>query len=631
MRILALFLLAGLAWGQSLPNAVPTPTPIMQFLDASGRPLIGAKLCTYAAGTSTPQATYTSYTAGTPNTNPVIADAGGRVQVWIGALSYKFVLRNGGGATSCSDGDIVWTADHVQDTALYFVNYVQTVGTATLISYTNPLTGGVSRTVSNRLAEDNYVKDFGAVCDGSTDDHADIQQALNSVIADNGGRVNLPIGVCNIGSVGVSIPNSSVSGPGVIVRGQGRYASSLKYTGSTAAFKIGITGSFTYRNSLEQFSVDITTAGVNAIGINMITCLYCNFVQMGVISEFDRATSRQVGLQLTGGEVADNTFGAYFKWDASEVRGSFYRGVYFAGENLGWGYNSCQFLGGGIISTGSVVANTIGLWLHQGNQNMFINTDAENWSTAVRSDAYDNSFSGFRTEGSTLGLNMTAASIPCCPNPTDTTGGSFNRVFSSDFPNGITDNSGGTSQIWGTDNGGNFENHLTNQVYLDSTLQIPGNTAIKWLLGGGGSSGIYWGDFGDPLSTYISTDSGGILHIGAEGQEYLQISKAQTFSGGLQIPVGIWRNSAGLQHFTIPAASVCSTAASVGAICNQPITYNTAFADANYTPVCFISTVGTGVPVALASAFTSTTINVRVAALTAAAANGSISCIAIHW
>lgn len=161
----------------TLPNAVPMPTPEIQYLDMNGAPLAGSKLCTYAAGTSTPLATYTDSTAGTPNTNPIILDSAGRASVWVAAKLYKFVLRTGGDGT-CSTGSIVWTQDNVADTTLYFTNAVKTVGTASLITTTNTPTGSVSRTQLSKNNDILSVKDFGAVGDGSTDDTAAINLAM---------------------------------------------------------------------------------------------------------------------------------------------------------------------------------------------------------------------------------------------------------------------------------------------------------------------------------------------------------------------------------------------------------------------------------------------------------------------
>lgn len=67
-----------------------------QFFTNSGVPLTGGKLYTYAAGTTTPQATYTSSSGVTAHANPIILDSAGRVpggEIWLTAPAYKFVLN----------------------------------------------------------------------------------------------------------------------------------------------------------------------------------------------------------------------------------------------------------------------------------------------------------------------------------------------------------------------------------------------------------------------------------------------------------------------------------------------------------------------------------------------------------
>lgn len=68
-----------------------------QFFDNNGVPLTGGKIYSYAAGTTTPLATYTSSSGGTAHTNPIVLDAGGRVpnggEIWIALQLYKFVLK----------------------------------------------------------------------------------------------------------------------------------------------------------------------------------------------------------------------------------------------------------------------------------------------------------------------------------------------------------------------------------------------------------------------------------------------------------------------------------------------------------------------------------------------------------
>ncbi len=54
-----------------------------QAVDSNGDPLSSGKLYTYAAGTTTPLATYTNEGGATPNANPVILDAAGCANVWL--------------------------------------------------------------------------------------------------------------------------------------------------------------------------------------------------------------------------------------------------------------------------------------------------------------------------------------------------------------------------------------------------------------------------------------------------------------------------------------------------------------------------------------------------------------------
>ncbi|MFN9969514.1 MAG: hypothetical protein ACK58T_06400, partial [Phycisphaerae bacterium] len=50
-----------------------------QFFDDSGNVLSGGLIYQYAAGTSTPLATYTSAAGGAQNANPIVLDSGGRL------------------------------------------------------------------------------------------------------------------------------------------------------------------------------------------------------------------------------------------------------------------------------------------------------------------------------------------------------------------------------------------------------------------------------------------------------------------------------------------------------------------------------------------------------------------------
>lgn len=81
--------------------------PKFRAFDSNGDPLSGGLLYSYAAGTSTPLATYTTRAGSVANANPVVLDANGEANVWTTpGVDYKFELRS-------SAGVVQWTVDNV--------------------------------------------------------------------------------------------------------------------------------------------------------------------------------------------------------------------------------------------------------------------------------------------------------------------------------------------------------------------------------------------------------------------------------------------------------------------------------------------------------------------------------------
>ena len=66
-------------------NLSPLAGAGWQFFDNNGVILSGGLLYTYAAGTTTPQTTYTSSSGATPNANPIVLNSAGRIatDVWL--------------------------------------------------------------------------------------------------------------------------------------------------------------------------------------------------------------------------------------------------------------------------------------------------------------------------------------------------------------------------------------------------------------------------------------------------------------------------------------------------------------------------------------------------------------------
>ena len=87
-------------------SAFLSPSPWLQFVDDNGVPLAGGTITTYAAGTSTPQATYTDYSGTIACPNPIVLDAAGRAFFWLATEGYKYVI-------SSADGTFNKTIDNI--------------------------------------------------------------------------------------------------------------------------------------------------------------------------------------------------------------------------------------------------------------------------------------------------------------------------------------------------------------------------------------------------------------------------------------------------------------------------------------------------------------------------------------
>jgi hypothetical protein len=124
------------------------------------------------------------------------------------------------------------------------------------IGYTPTGTGSVARTVQAKLRESVSVKDFGAVGNGSTDDTAAIQAAINSLGANTGGTIYFPAGTYR------TTATLNCTQRGVTLDGDGADASIIRAEQSTGAVVRF------YRRFSGLRNIGLSSAGARAAATN---------------------------------------------------------------------------------------------------------------------------------------------------------------------------------------------------------------------------------------------------------------------------------------------------------------------------------------------------------------------------
>lgn len=221
-----------------------SPSPKFKaFYPGTNLPLVGGKLYTYLAGTTTLQATALD-AAGTSNTNPVILDSNGECNLWLNDISYKYVLKDPAEST-------IWTVDNIVSgaatanaaiAALYASTFSSLATTTaavdqiiTIRRHTSGTVGGgqfigvpstglapdggtisISATAGIYWQRINYsfllVQFWGVMGNGIADDTVAVQLAINS-----GAKfLYWPSGTYNIGAAGLTgVSSQTWQGAGV--------------------------------------------------------------------------------------------------------------------------------------------------------------------------------------------------------------------------------------------------------------------------------------------------------------------------------------------------------------------------------------------------------------------------------
>lgn len=510
------------------------------------------------------------------------------------------------------------------------------------------------------------VLDSGATGDGTTDDSAAIQRAINSFgAAPACGTVVLPKGTYAIGTM-LDINNRE----GCIFQGAGHgqattsCSTTLKWTGAANGTVLRV---FSTRwSSFKDFCIDgnssagigIDDTALNATAPNQEN-RFNNITVKGITGSPGRAI--HVG-SATNDQISESSFdwitcltsATCFYQDGSQTFNITYRGGLISHPTvMGLDIEGGQATTYGLDfenNTGSTIDVQVAGASSVGEVNFYHNYHEDIGSSTIV--AY-NLPSG---TGRTAGTNWFGGYILY----TSATGGTVVN-YQQEGPvvmqgvtfNGNAPGQGGTVSFAGTGPSPNVASLYGTVFYQSNALACSGSSTCTW--NGGGAL------TGSASSTQFRNQSpslwGGALYLcdstGANCFKLQSNSTQMRFMDGssnilggfaadtatvtgtwsaakLRLGTGVAKDSGGLKH--LRAVAGCATAASAGAACTTTVTWTTAFADSAYTVECQGITVTSGVPVLGAvTSKASTSVIIQTVAVTAAAAQFStLECIAIH-
>lgn len=390
----------------------------------------------------------------------------------------------------------VLTSGQASETAVVYDPATQRILSAGL-NFLQSGANAVNRSVESKLREFPSVKDFGAVCDGTTDDSLAFTRGITAVGA--GGTLRVPAASCNTATTGITIPMALV---GVQLVGESYATSKIIYSGSGAAITIGDATGFTIGHTVKNIQIDITNAGANAMCVKVFPSLYVTLDHVYATSAtaISVGSNNQIGIQALGGNNTNQFFNGYLSIKEPRVSGKFKKGIHFRGDHSLWGVTSFVIQGGAVTYSGSPVSSTYGIHLEQASGLVSL-TSVEQFAEGIRVESLDNVLVSSRTKGNTVGVRMLVAAG-------GTSGGGSTKIIGGVHADGITDDTN-SMQLLSTVTATGTQTRLGGTIEVDNTVLVRGNTAISWEAAAGGNSGIFWknGTMGNVAGLYYNGSS----------------------------------------------------------------------------------------------------------------------------
>ena len=201
---------------------------------------------------------------------------------------------------------------------------------ATKLSFTQSGTGATARTIDSKLKDVVSVKDFGATGDGTTDDAAAIQAAID---ANPGKAILIPSGTYLINTT-ISVDVSGADAACIRLVGDGSTQTIINNQTGGAAFDIdsGTGAVFAYDAAFENLQITSVGSQAGTIGIQLDGCRFARIKNVRIT---DMALHGIYGYSTVG----DFTDTAQILIEQSEITGCGGYGIYAQSDTTAIQYN----------------------------------------------------------------------------------------------------------------------------------------------------------------------------------------------------------------------------------------------------------------------------------------------------